>query len=342
MEDFTMLKRHMMLISVILLFILGGCAKRSTAWEDGAVLTLAKQIPVVGNPADICFDDSDIFVALDQGGLSIINGSTYTERWWTQLYPISADALLVNIRNVSVVGEHKLLFLGEYVGADKIRIVDYSDPDSLKLIDSITGGTDGLQEIKFSANEPPVGDNIVKGFFGAGRNMNFANYNGVLYLGTDYVINTPATAAGVDFNDNNIFVAVQQRGLAIYNRANQQFVSEIAVPGEAQKVKVVGDYAYVAGRQGGLSVVNIADPANPLLISNYDTTGYATSIDVLGSMAVVSSGGGGIYLFDITSPNNPVLKQNLTSAGYTNNAKFYNDKLIVASRDQGILIYDID
>lgn len=337
-----MLHKHFLLILPVLLLILGGCATRNTAWEEENVLTLLTEIPIVGDPKDICFDDNDIFVALDQGGLSIINGSTYAERWWTQLYPVSTDALLVNIRNVSVVGEHKLLFLGEYVMADKIRIVDYSDPDSLKLIDSISGGTDGLQDIKFSVNEPPVGDNIIKGFFCAGRNMNFANYNGVLYLGTEYVIDTPATAAGVDYNDNTIFIAVQQRGLAIYDRTNQQLLSEIAVPGEAQKVKVVGNYAYIAGRQGGLSVVNIADPSNPVLMDNYDTTGYATSIDVKGSLAVVSSGGGGIYLFDISNPGKLVLKQNLTSAGYTNNAKFYDDKLIVASRDQGVLIYDID
>ncbi|MBW6514734.1 MAG: hypothetical protein K0B87_08265 [Candidatus Syntrophosphaera sp.] len=337
-----MLKKHVLLSAVALILILGGCAKRSTAWENEPVLTLVKQVPVVGNPADLCYDDDNIFVALDQGGLSIIDANTYSSRWWTQLYPVSSDALLVNIRNVSVVGEHKLLFLGEYVGADKIRIVDYSDPDTLKLIDSITGGTDGLQEINFSAIDNPTGDNIIKGFFGAGRNLNFANYNGVLYLGTDYVINTPATAAGMDYNDSYIFVAVQQRGLAIYNRATQQLLSETVVPGEALKVKVSGNYAYIAGRQGGLSVVNIADPANPVLVSNFDTTGYATSIDIKGSLAVVSSGGGGIYLFDISNPENPVLKQNLISAGYTNNAKFHNDRLVVASRDQGILIYDID
>lgn len=336
-----MLRKHIVLIAAVLL-ALSGCARRNPAWQDQDVLSLLKQVQVVGNPVDLAFDADHIFVALDQGGISIIDATNYAQRWWSEVYPPSADAMLVNIRNISAVGEHKMLFLGEYVGADKIRIIDYSDPDSLKLIESITGGTDGLQSIAFSAIPNPADNNIVQGFFGAGRNLMYARYNGDLYLGTDYVINTPATAAGMDATANYIYVAAQQRGLVIYDRETKQKISEIALPGEALQVKLVGNYAYVASRQGGLNVVNVGAPTEPLLVKTFDTTGYASSIDVQGSLAAVSSGGGGIYLFDVSAPGNPVLKQNLRSAGYTNNAKFLAGKLVVAARDQGILVYKID
>jgi hypothetical protein len=339
-----MLKKHAIWIMVVLAVVMAGCAKRNTAWQNDEILTLVKQVPIVGNPADIAFDDDNIFVAQDQGGLSLIDRDDYSTHWWTEVYPPSADAQLVNVRNVAAVPEHKLLFLGEYVSGDKIRIIDYSNPDSLKLIDSITGGTDGLQSIWFDAIPDPPDDNIVEGFFSAGRTLNYARYNGSLYLGTDYVINTPATAAGFDQDDQNIYVAAQQRGLVIYNKTSTtpQYVSEIAVPGEALAVKVAGNYAYVASRQGGLNVVNIAAPDEPILVSTYDTTGYATSVDISGTLAAVSSGSGGIYLFSLSSPGNPTLKQRLSSAGYTNNAKFNNGKLYVAARDQGLLIYEID
>jgi len=335
-----MVKKQIILFAAVLL-ILCGCSRRNPAWEDQDVLSLLKQVQVVGNPVDLSFDNESIFVAQDQGGISVIDATDYSQRWWTDIYPPSADATLVNIRNISAVGEHKLLFLGEYVSADKIRIVDYSDPDSLRLIDSITGGTDGLQSISFSAIEAPVDDNIVQGFFGAGRNLMYVRYNGGLYLGTDYVITTPATASGMDATDNYIYVAAEQRGLVIYDRATKEKVSEIALPGQALQVKVAGNYAYVASRQGGLNVVNIGAPAEPLLVHTFDTTGYATSIDIMGSLAAVSSGSGGIYLFDISNPSSPILKQNLRSAGYTNNTKFNKGKLVVASRDQGVLIYAI-
>lgn len=336
-----MLKKQMILLAAVLL-ALTGCARRNPAWQDQDVLTLIKQVQVVGDPVDLSFDGDNIFVAQDQGGISIIDATDHSQRWWPEVYPPSADAVLVNIRNVSAVGEHKMLFLGEYVSADKIRIIDYSDPDSLRLIDSITGGTDGLQSLSFSAIPDPQDENIVQGFFSAGRNLMYARYNGELYLGTDYVINTPATAAGLDANADYIYVAAQQRGLVIYDRATRAEISEIALPGEALQVKVVNNYAYVASRQGGLNVVNVGAPSEPLLVKTYDTTGYATSIDVAGNLAVVSSGGGGIYLFDVSTPGNPILKQNLSSAGYTNNAKFHQGKLIVAARDQGVLIYAID
>ncbi len=337
-----MLKQIILPAALVIAIALTGCAKRNTAYQADEVLTLLSQIPVVGEPSDIAIDGTDIYVALDQGGLAIIDAADYTMRWFTKLLPEGSDSQLVNSRGISVVGEHDLLFLGEYVASDKIRIVDISDPDSLKLIDSITGGTDGLQALNFKALPTQIGDNIIEGFFSAGRNLNYCRYNGELYLGTEYVINTPATASGLDSSDNHLFVAAEQRGLLIYDRSNQQMVSELAVPGQALDVKIAGNYAYVASRQGGLNVVDISNPANPSLVWSFDTTGYATKIELNASYAALSSGGGGIYLFDISVPSHPVLKQQLLSAGYTKNVKFLDDKLIVASRDQGVLVYAID
>ena len=176
-----MLRKHIVLIAALLL-VLAGCAKRNPAWQDQDVLTLLKQVQVVGNPVDLSCEEDLIFVAQDQGGMSIIDSGNYSQRWWTEVYPPSADAMLVNIRNISAVGEHKLVFLGEYVSSDKIRIIDYSDPDSLKLVESITGGTDGLQSIAFSAIPNPTDANIIQGFFGAGRNLMSARYYFFFYV----------------------------------------------------------------------------------------------------------------------------------------------------------------
>ncbi len=337
-----MLRKTLLLASLIIMALVLSCAKRNTAYQDNDILTLLRQIHVVGNPAELSLDGNDLYVALDQGGMSVINLTDYSQRWWTQLYPVSADAQLVNIRRVSVVGEHRFLFLGEYVGADKIRIVDITDPDTLKLTESIAGGTDGLQKIRFDAIPNPTDDNIIEGFFSAGRNFNYTKYNGQLYLGTIFSINSPATVAGFDITDSHIFIAAQQRGLLIYDRDNQQLVGELALYGEALEVKVTGNHAYLACRQGGLNIVNITNPSAPVLVSGFDTTGYATSIDVKDNLAVVSSGSGGVYLFDVSNPANLILKQRITAAGYTNNAIFSGDKVIVAARDQGILIYKIN
>ena len=335
-------RKVLILSALLVVILLGACAKRNTAWQEPKIMSLSREIPVVGNPFDITVDGNKLYIALDQGGMVVVDASNWQSNWWTQLLPGGADAQLVNIRRASVVPQHNILFLGEYVAADKIRIVDVSDPDSLRLIDSITGGTDGLSEIRFRAIPNPTDTNIIEGYFGAGRNLHYCRYNGSIYLGTTWSINAPATVAGFDISDQLVVIAAQQRGLVLYNRANQQLLSEIAVPGEAQAVKIAGNYAYVACRQGGFWIVDISNPAAPVLKGGYDTTGYATSVDLNGNLAVVSSGGGGVYVFDISNPNSPVLKEALTEAGYTNNAVFWNGKVVVASRDNGVRIYNLD
>ena len=337
------MKKYIILITAILVLLLSGCAKRNTPWQNEDILTLNKQIQVVGDPLDIAFDNENIYVALDQGGISIINNANYSQKWYTMLTSSDESTVtLFKIRKVGVVGEYHRLFLNETDATDRIEIIDNSNLDSLRIIDSITGATQDIQDMKVQKIANPVDDNVIEIIYSAGRNVHYGKYNGNLWLGSTFSIYPPASASGIDFDDSYIYVAAEQRGLLIYDRNSLEMISEIAIPGEAQKVKVVGNYAYLACRQGGFTIVNIADKNEPLLMSNFDTTGYATSIDVKGNYAVVSSGGGGIYLFDVSSPSNPLLKQNITSAGYTNNAKFYNNLLIVAARDEGILIYEMD
>lgn len=338
-------RKFILLTSLVLILLFAACAKRTTENQEPEILTLLRQIPVVGDPLDISFDAANIYIAQDQGGISVIDGSNYSQRWFTEL--ASTDSTMVplfKIRKISAVGEHQRLFLNEtdLGGTDKIQIVDISVPDTLRVIDAITGASQDIQDMIFRPIPNTVDDNIIEVIYCAGRNVHYGRYNGDLWLGSTFSIYPPAPAVGIDLTDNYVFVAAEQRGLLIYNRADQALVGELAVPGEARKVKVAGNYAYIASRQGGLNVVDISNPAAPVKVSSFDTAGYASSIDVQGTKAVVSSGSGGVYLFDVTVPESFFLLQRLNSVGYTNNAKFYGDKLIVASRDQGILIYEID
>ncbi|MDP2172848.1 MAG: hypothetical protein Q8J62_03650 [Candidatus Cloacimonadaceae bacterium] len=336
--------RSLILVSaLILIMFLVGCAKRNTAYNDEVLVTLDTIFPVVGNPLDLSFDANNIYVALDQGGISIINPTTSENRWYTKL--ISRDGTttnFMNIRKIAVVGEFNRLFLNEVGSTDLIHIVDISEMDSLDIMDSITGASQDIQDMKFLKILNPTGADVIELIYSSGRNVHYGRYNANLWMGSTFSFLSPVPASGVDLNDTHIFVAGQQRGLFIYNRSNQQLISEVVVPGQALKVKVVGNYAYIASREGGLNIVNIANPAAPVRVGGFNTTGYATSIDVSGDLAVVSSGSGSVYLFDISDPSNPVMKQRLIAAGYTNNAKFNGSKVIVASRDMGIMVYNLD
>lgn len=75
----------------------------------------------------------------------------------------------------------------------------------------------------------------------------------------------------------------------------------------AVAVDVVGDFAYIADRDGGLQIFNIADPSNPFHVGAYDFNqqGIAQAIDVVGNLAYLAVGEAGLQILDISDPTNP-------------------------------------
>ncbi len=338
-----MLKKQWLLIPVVILALLAGCAKRNTEWQDGDVLTLEATLPVVGNPLDISFDADNIYIAQDQGGISIFNAVSYASKWVTRIYADDGSGIaLGRIKKISLLPDFNRMFLNEVSATDRIVILDTSDPDTLVYKFDIVGGTGGIKAMEGFNLDPPNGNWTMAIGYCSGEGFKYDRYDGGVFNENLYAVPTPATASGFDLTAERIYLTCEQRGLFIYNRSDRQYLGEIALPGEAQKVKVAGNYAYVACRQGGLQVVDVSNPAQPVLVGSYDTSGYATTVDVSGTQCVVSSGSGGVYLFDIATPQTPVLKQRLNSVGWTNIARFHSGKLIVATRDEGVLVYAID
>lgn len=327
--------------ALIVLILIGACARRSTAVDQQKLLLLVSETPTVGSPRDLCFDDRYLYVAADRGGLTVIDSQDWKSRWWGTLYPDSTD--LVMVRLASIVPEYNLLYLGEYDGADKMLAINVSDKDSLKLSHPFQGGTDNLRQMRYQAMKTPSGTNIIEGYFAAGRALSYFKYDGVFYTGHTWKIDyIPDAPYDFDITDNLIVIAAGQQGILVYDLATQNMLGRLPLPGEALSVKVSGNYAYLACRQSGFYVVDISNPSAPVLKGGYDTTGYATSVDIKDNLALVSSGGGGVYLFDITNPSSVVLKERLTADGYTNGAAFWKDKVVVLARDKGAIVYRLN
>ncbi|WP_417382083.1 Calx-beta domain-containing protein, partial [Gimesia sp.] len=72
-------------------------------------------------------------------------------------------------------------------------------------------------------------------------------------------------------------------------------------------VDVVGDYAYIADRDGGLQIFNISNPSSPVHVGAYDFAqqGIAQGIDVVGNLAYLAVGVAGLQIIDISNPENP-------------------------------------
>lgn len=91
-------------------------------------------------------------------------------------------------------------------------------------------------------------------------------------------------------------------------------LSQLDFPSGNEGVDVLGDYAFVAGGEAGLHVVDISDPADPVLVTTINTTKYSEAIKVirtfpnrtLTDIALLVEGTEGTTSYDITDPPNAV------------------------------------
>ena len=94
--------------------------------------------------------------------------------------------------------------------------------------------------------------------------------------------------------------------LNITNPALPTLVGQTApLPGMVYDVAVAGSYAYVADWDGGLRIINVANPAVPYEAGFYDTPGYAYGVAVAGSYAYVADWDGGLRVINVDNPASP-------------------------------------
>ena len=94
-----------------------------------------------------------------------------------------------------------------------------------------------------------------------------------------------------------------------------------AVPGIAYDVTVIGSIAYVAvaavaaESQGGLVIVNVANPDNPVVLGQLTVKGRrAYGVRVIGQSAYMANGYDGLQIVDVSNPGAP---RQLGTVGFT-------------------------
>ncbi len=345
--------RRILFLCILTTLVIMGCAKASDPTETSqGVLNEVTRIPLNGDAIGIDFSESYIAVAEYDAGLSVIDRNTFERNWHTEI--VGDDNSVLNLgrnRRINLVEDLGFLLFTEEKEADSYRIVDINQIDTLRIISSVTGGTYAIRQIElFPYDDPnpnPYQDYTARGFFVNGYDITEVGWNsitdGIETLGTDYVWSFPARTNGAHKTENYMFAACGQRGVFISDLETYDIITEFDTPGSALRIKVQGNYAYVATRQTGLYVYDISDVLNPIEIYNHDTTGYAQNLDVNENYCVLASGGGNLYVYDISDPTNITFLQRETSTGYTNNVKIDNDnRVYVATRDEGLVIFDIE
>jgi hypothetical protein len=124
---------------------------------------------------------------------------------------------------------------------------------------------------------------------------------------------------------------------------------------DARDIKIVGNYAYVAGGTEGLKILDISNPTTPILkFTGYTYSGYAyyglfMGVDVVGNYAYVavtkryelSGSSSGLIILDISDPTTPILQGYYNTGDGSTDVKIVGNYAYVADWNSGLKILDI-
>ena len=239
-------------------------------------------------------------------------------------------------------------------GQDGFYVIDKSNTQQLKLIGFDTSAKDATQlgvlsqyvyiadgRIGLRANESPVAfifqnanlsdsggsfDNVVvKGnyaYVAAGPSglqvVDISNLRAPVQVPFDDPMNDDY-ATGLDIQKDTLFVTYRKRGVVEYmldQSPNQPVPSDIeaGIAGTANDIVVSGNFAYVAGGDGGFFSIDFSNSVSPI-IHSLQTPGIAKKVFVLGNRAYVADGPAGIQIISISDPTNPLLLNTIDTPG---------------------------
>lgn len=143
-------------------------------------------------------------------------------------------------------------------------------------------------------------------------------------------------------DENYAYIANGNEGLAIITTTGPPHqAASISTQGEARAVTVQGNYAFIAnGLNGGVTIIDVADPLNPEFVSSLPITGLANDIYVSGNYCYIANGESGIALVNIANPNNPELLAETSTKGFACGIHPKDNYIYIADKERGLVVVD--
>jgi hypothetical protein len=130
---------------------------------------------------------------------------------------------------------------------------------------------------------------------------------------------------------DDMMVAVNYYGLTIYDISNPEtpvLRGQMATSGEAWRLAVEGQHAFIADGRGGLRIVDISNPESPLQIGSAVIPGEILDVAVRGCYAVVGSLQTHMRVFDLSNLESPVEVGTIPS--FASEVEFSGDRYLLA------------
>jgi len=154
-------------------------------------------------------------------------------------------------------------------------------------------------------------------------------------------VDTPDFAYDVFVSGNYAYVAGWNSGLQIIDVTDP---SSPTVVGSlccgGFGISVLGNYAYLASFMG-LKIIDITNPTAPVLVGDVTTPGQSSGVHVLGNYAYVADGGSGLQIIDVTDPTAPNLVGTYNTPGWAYDVYVSGNYAYVADKFMGLQIIDI-
>jgi len=138
-----------------------------------------------------------------------------------------------------------------------------------------------------------------------------------------------------------LLVADLHDGLLIYDLGGDvpRLVGTFRSSGEALDLVLEGTLLYLADGLGGLKIVDLANPRQPVLLGSSQWRGKVGSVAVDAGIAYVAVEEEGLVTLDCRDPRHPVVRGQAVDDNDVGNLTLHGDQLIVAHRTRPVSVY---
>lgn len=138
---------------------------------------------------------------------------------------------------------------------------------------------------------------------------------------------------------SNSTLTVSVRGTI--TRFTPTAISALPIPGFANSVDVIGDFAYVAAGATGLQIVNVSNRAQPAIVASRALPGNANDVVVVNQRAYVAAGAAGLQIVDVSNPLAPVVVGSIATGNVAWDVVVKGTRAYVASGTAGLKVVDV-
>lgn len=307
--------------------ILDVSSPANPTWQGTFASTYAREVVVAGNYAYLADGyGSPSFVVVN-----VANPAS----------PVMAGSYAAPGEAYDVVLDGSTVYLASW--SNGIRLIDVSNPGSPTEIGfynttgraegvAVAGGYayigdtwDGLKIVNVTTPANPA---LVYAYHSPGEAWDVLVDGSTAYLADRnrgfYVLDVsdPGTPTIITYYEKNWggagepYMAVSGENLFVVDR-QQLYIFDVSDPAnpaqidtytalsDPKRIRIAGEYAYIADGEAGLRILDVADPSTISQVGALDTAGDLQDIAVQGNYAYLADGANGLRVVDVTNPGSP-------------------------------------